>query len=255
MGRRVRTMFNASTYMILVNRYIEEYEKETDAIFKKLYEGDRSLGSQIEIDNSVDRYSAFSQNHQKSIIDIGESLVMLTNLFRVAAVTSMDNNHMRPSPVASRVFRSTSDLLMPLIELLSKTGQYSNALHLLDQFTDRPYDPKFLKEKPYLTPKKHELLFLCKPLIKHETNVNLLEKTVSIFMKINEMNVNKSDHLFLPSDQVTLFTEKFQPKDTLEKKLKSLEKSGWEGQGQGQIENRRGFAPRNRDNNRRQARD
>jgi hypothetical protein len=130
--RRIRHMATVSSYMILVNHYLNDYEKITSAEFEKLYHGDQSLNTQLEKDDSVDRYAAFSQKHPKSIIDIGESLMMLTNIIRVAAVTSLDNIHMRPSPASMRLFRSNNDLLLPLIEFLSKTGQFTHALHLLD---------------------------------------------------------------------------------------------------------------------------
>merc|ERR1712179_555313 len=110
----------------------------------------------------------------------------------------------------------------PLIECLSKTGQFVHALNLLDQFTDRPYDPSHLKEAPYLQPRKFDLLFLTEPLKKYETDINLLEKTVSIFMKINEQKTEKSDHIYFSAAAIEKFEEKFQPKDTLQKKLRSL---------------------------------
>lgn len=112
--------------------------------------------------------------------------------------------------------------MLPLIEFLSKTGQFTHALHLLDTFTDTPYDPKYLKEQPYLQPKKFDLLFLVEPLKKYETDINLLEKTVSIFMKINSQKANKSERIFFSADAIEKFEEKFQPKDTLQKKLQSL---------------------------------
>ena len=243
-------MATVSSYMILVNHYLNDYEKITGAEFDKLYYGDQSLNTQLEKDDSVDRYAAFSQKHPKSVIDIGESLMMLTNIIRVSAVTSLDNNHMRPSPASMRLFRSNNDLLLPLIEFLSKTGQFAHALHLLDTFTDKPYDAKHMKEQPYLQPKKFDLLFLCEPLKKYETDINLLEKTVSIFMKINAQKANKSERIFFSADAIEKFEEKFQPKDTLQKKLQSLSVKDF-GQNYGNRQfgnNQGGYQGGNRDN-------
>merc|ERR1712242_428377 len=107
---------------------------------------------------------------------------------------------MRPSNFASRHFNSNENLLLPLIEFMSKSGQFHAALALLDTFTDKPYDPMHQKQPPHLQPKKADLIFLFAALKKYETDINLLEKTVTIMIKINDLHAQRSDNLFIPED-------------------------------------------------------
>ena len=52
-----KSMNTVSSYLILVNHYLNKYEETTTKKFNLLYNGDSSLQSQLERDDSVDRYS------------------------------------------------------------------------------------------------------------------------------------------------------------------------------------------------------
>merc|ERR1712110_9628 len=85
--------------------------------------------------------------------------------------------------------------------------------------------------------------------------INLLEKTVAIFMKINAQKSNNMDKIYFSASAIEKFEEKFQPKDTLQKKLRSLSMKGF-GQNQGVYGGgQRWGQNQNRDQNRGQNRD
>ena len=52
-----KSMNTVSSYLILVYHYLNHYEQTTTKKFNDLYNGDSSLETQLERDDSVDRYS------------------------------------------------------------------------------------------------------------------------------------------------------------------------------------------------------
>merc|ERR1712226_743801 len=181
----------------------------------------------------TDLYTAWGQQHPKCILDIGEALAMMTNLIRVQAVTEQSVQEMRLGRMRREMNQfvgGKTNLLMPLIEYLARCGQMSRALTLLDQFTDPPFNRALSKNStPFLQPRKHELAFLFSVLKKHETNANLLEKTLNIVIKINGLHADSNAHVYLLENEASILSNKFMPKDALLQKLNSVVKTHAQG--------------------------